>query len=202
MKKPEIHDIIKVLNEQKFVVFTEPYSVNLGGIRAKDNESNKFNDWLYAFYYTEDDCLSFEIVEGTTDAGLYFRKNLANKDGTAIIQHGKQYRGVYQLQDPNKNPELRGHKGQKAFRQIKEMDYWRDNDEDHFLNFEGDTFRGIAYTNGHYMGTFGNNVGKWSAGCWGSTIKNMNDLHVIAQQQIDHGLGDIFSYTLLHEKHF
>jgi hypothetical protein len=202
MNRPTIERIHEVMKESGMVVFDKPFDVTLGAIRTKDNSSNKFNDWLFASFFTENGGIESVIVEGTTDAGLYFRKNLSNINGTAIIQHGKQYRGVYQYQNPKLNPKQRGHKGKEAFRQIKNMDYWRDADRDEYLEFEGETLTEIAYTNGHDMGTLGNNVDKWSAGCWGSTERNMDLLYLMALKQIENDLGDKFSFALLHENMF
>lgn len=202
MKQPSITEIISVMKSNDFVVFDKPFDVNLGAIRTKDNKSNKFNDFAFAFCDNGRGSLLYYIIPATTDAGLYYRKNPINKKGTAIIQHDKQYRGVYQLQDPTKDKRLRGHRGQKAFKQIKQMQYWRDINMDEYLDFTGKTYKQNAATNGHYMGTLGKNVDKWSAGCWGSTISNMNKLYRIAEFQINHGLGDKFSFTLLHENSF
>ncbi len=199
MKKPTLEQIQNTLVLNNFKVFTEPYSCNLGGIRTKDNAANTFNDWLYCFYYNEKKELAGVVIPGTTDAGVYYREHPMNKNGTAIIQHNKQYRGVYQLQDPNKNPKQLGHNGQKAFRQIKPMDYWRDNDKDAILESGGKTYTEIGFTNGHYMGTVGVNVGNWSAGCWGSTVVNLNTLFAIADRQVNKLGSDIFSFTLIHE---
>jgi len=202
MNRPSIEKIHDVMRENGMKVFETPFSVTLGGIRTKDNASNKFNDWLFASYFTKKGGISAVIVEGTTDAGLYYRLNPSNIEGTAIIQHGKQYRGVYQYQNPELNPKQRGHKGKEAFRQIKEMDYWRDPDRNKYLDFKGKTFTEKAFTNGHDMGTLGNNVDKWSAACWGATEENMDLLYMQALIQIEHGLGDIFSYAMLHENQF
>ncbi len=201
MTQPDICQIIKVLNEKNFKVFQDPFDVNLGGIRTKDNASGKFNDWLFAFCYDDDDNLIFKIVPGTTDAGLYYRFYPMHVDGTAIIQHDVQHRVAYQLQDPKKDGK-RGHRGQKAFRQVKKMLYWRDANRDKYLDFDGTEQNEIFATNGHFMGTVGNNVGKWSAGCWGAIVENMEKLFSVCQRQIDAGLGDRFSFTLLHENDF
>lgn len=202
MNKPTIEQIKNAMNRAGMVFFTAPYSVTLGAIRTKDNTANTFNDWLFAHFYGKDGKSVFAIVPGTTDAGLYYRLNPMNVEGTAIIQHGKQYRGAFQLQDPKKNPEQRGHRGQKAFRQIKPLDYWRDADRDKYLDFEGETQTDIFFTNGHYMGTRGVTVDKWSAGCWGSIEKYMNQLFAVCEGQISAGLGDVFSFALLHENDF
>ena len=82
------------------------------------------------------------------------------------------------------------------------MDYWRDNDKDNYLEFIGPTYTENARTNGHDMGTVGEDVGKWSAGCWGAIKKLMQLLYDLGWEQVDAGLGDIFSYALLHETDF
>lgn len=210
MTKPTCAEIAAVLKKIGFVVFENNYSVNFGGIRTACNVSNEFNDWLYAFYYLHGKIVGV-VVPGTTDPGLYYRINPMKKKGTAIIVHNKQYRGVYQLQDPalelqkpkaERDTSIVGHKGKKAFRQIGAMEYWRDDNRDKYLEFSGDIEKGIANTNVHYMGTLGKNVDKWSAGCPGSTVSNMNKIYAIADKQIEMGLGDKFSFTLLTEEFF
>jgi hypothetical protein len=136
------------------------------------------------------------IIEGTTDAGLYYRTHPMHPDGTAIIQHGVQHRGAYTYMEKG------GHRGQEAFRQTGPMKYWRDADRDIYLEFEGPTETANYATNGHDMGTVGENVHTWSAGCWGSTNENMDLMYLIAKIQVAHGLGNKFSYAMLHENMF
>jgi hypothetical protein len=202
MNKPTLERIIEVSKALNFKVFTDPFDVNLGFIRTLDNEAETFNDWLFAYYRDKNNKLIGEVVAGTCDAGMYYRINPINKKGTAIIQHGVQHKKVYQLQDPKLNKSLPGHKGQKAFRQIRPMAYWRDNNKNVKLDFKGEVFMENGATNGHYMGTVGKKVGTWSAGCWGTTVKELDKIFAIAQVQIDNKLGDVFSLTALHEEHF
>lgn len=202
MNIPTLEEIKQATLRKKMVVFTRPFDVNLGGLRTKDNTSGLFNDWVFAYYHDENGNVVGRVVAGTTDAGIYYRNKPLNKDGTAIIVHDRQHRGVYQLQDPAKNKNHVGHKGRKAFRQIKDMAYWRDNDRDSVLDFGGKIYIQNGATNGHYMGTVGKKVEQWSAGCWGATEMNMNIIYGVAQKQIDNGLGDVFSYTLLYEPTF
>ena len=194
--KPTFEQIIAATKKIGGVIFTSNYSVNFGGWRTADNSSNKFNDYLYAFYYLDGKLIG-EIIPASTDAGLYYRINPIKRIGTAIIVHDKQYRGVYQLQDPALDKSLRGHKGRKAFRQIADMSYWRDSNRDIYLDFTGIIDVGIANTNVHYAGTLGNNVDKWSAGCPVAIEHELNKIFAIADVQISKGLGDIFSFTLL-----
>ena len=201
MQKPTFEQIVLAIKSIGGVVFTTNYSVNLGAVRTSDNESNTFNDWIYAFYYLDGKIVG-EIVPGTTDPGLYYRINPMKRVGTAILVHDRQYRGVYQLQDPKLDSSLRGHKGRKAFRQIKEMAYWRDDNRDKYLDFGGDVEISISNTNLHYMGTLGKQVNKWSAGCPGAAEKELDKIFAIGDKQIEMGLGDKFSFTLLSEKGF
>lgn len=202
MKKPSIDVIHRVMKDKGMVVFSSPFSVTLGAIRTNDNLSNKFNDFLFASYWDDKSILHSHILPGTVDAGLTSRLKPSNKKGVAIIQDGKQYRGVYEYQNPLVYKGDLGHKGKEAFRQIGEMDYWRDNDLDKLLEGGSNPETGINFTNGHDMGTLGNKVNGWSEGCWGSTEQNMDKLYNFAKIQIDAGLGRIFSFALLHENDF
>ena len=202
MERPTIRRIHEVMINNGMKVFETSYSVTLGWIRTGDNLSNKFNDWIFASLFTPDNGILSTVFEGTTDAGLFYRLNPINIDGTAIIQHGHQMRGVYQYQNPDLNEDHLGHKGQEAFRQVGNMLYWRDADRDKYLEFDGEEFEDNFATNGHDMGEVGNNVNKWSAGCWGSIKTNMDILYEMAKIQIKNGLGDKFSLATLHENMF
>lgn len=196
MVKPTIKEIRTVMLKLRMAVFTKPFDMTLGAVRTKDNKANTFNDWLFMFYYDATGKLCGIVEKGTTDAGLYYRMNPMQIDGTAIIQHDVQHRGAYTYM------EVGGHKGQEAFRQTSDMLYWRDANRDVYLNFTGRTIRAIFNTNGHDMGSVGNLVNQWSAGCWGSTQKVMDKFYLLAKLQIKYGLGAKFSFALLHENSF
>lgn len=215
MKKPEISSIIAALKKLEFKVFTKPFSMNLGSIRTNDNVENTFNDWHYMFYYDLSGALVYVIIPGTTDAGLTYRLSPMNKAGFPIIKHNMQYQGAFEYQNPPVNnaklkkegkPLELGHNGKRAFRQMKPLHYWRDNDKNAYLGkgknnpqFESlPTEISIANTNGHDMGA-GAKVNNWSAGCWGAHAKEMEKLYKLAELQIAKGLGKGFTYTMLHE---
>lgn len=202
MKKPSIEKIHEVMRSNGMTVFSQPFSVTLGGIRTKDNIANTFNDWLFASYFDEQGKINAVIVPGTTDAGLTARLKPTNPKGTCIIKHGIQHRGVYMLQNPSKFEDDRGHKGKEAFRQIKPMKYWRDNDRDKILETGSLEETTLSFTNGHDMGTLGKEVNNWSEGCWGSTEKNMQLLYDMGWLQFEKGLGRHFSFAMLHENMF
>jgi len=196
MTKPTIEQIKETMLSLGMKVFTEPFDMTLGGIRTKDNASGKFNDWLFMLYHDEDGGFKGIVEPGTTDAGLFYRLNPLNVDGTAIIQHSVQHKGCYTYMATG------GHKGQEAFRQTGLMKYWRDADRDTYLEFDGKEFTAIYNTNGHDMGKVGNEVGQWSAGCWGSTNLIMDKFYNLAKIQIEEGHGKVFSFAMLHESDF
>ena len=195
MKAPLILEIHEVMKGADMVIFDRPFSITLGGIRTKDNLSEAFNDFHFASMFTPAGNLVSAIIEGTTDAGLYYRKNPLNVDGTAIIKHGVQHRGAYTYMEEG------GHRGQEAFRQTGDMEYWRDADRDKYLEFDGESFVDNFATNGHDMGSR-ENVGKNSAGCWGAHNTNMEILYHLAKVQIKNGVGAGLSYAMLHENMF
>jgi hypothetical protein len=201
MKRPELQLIKDRMILLGMTVFTQPFDMTMGGIRTKDNEANTFNDWLFMMSHDDEGSLFGVIEKGTTDAGLYYRLNPMNVDGTAIIEHGVQHRGAYEYQNPKEDGK-RGHRNQEAFRQVASMSYWRDADRDKYLEFDGETETGNFYTNGHDMGTVGKNVDKWSAGCWGSVEKSMHKFFGLARLQIYMKHGTKFSFALLHETNF
>jgi len=182
--------------EQGMKVFSRPFDCTLGWIRTNDNKSGKFNDWIFMSHPTPKGGINSIIIPGTTDAGLYYRLNPMHVDGTAIIQHGKQFRGAFTYMEKG------GHRGQEAFRQTGGLDYWRDINRDEYLDFENPQENMIFNTNGHDMGTVGDNVGKWSAGCWGAVNENMDLLYAMAKVQKAHGYGSKFSLATLHENMF
>lgn len=196
MNKPTIQKIKEIMLKNGMKVFNAPFDMTLGGIRTKDNKSETFNDWLFMIYHDQSGNLQGIVEKGTTDAGLYYRKNPLNIDGTAIIQHGVQHRGCYTYMEKG------GHKGQEAFKQTGLMKYWRDADRDEYLEFDGKELTGIFATNIHDMGTTGVTVGKWSAGCQGSTQAIMDKFYNLAKLQAKNGHGAQFSYALLHENMF
>lgn len=201
MKKPTLEQIVDVMRSKEMRIFTSPFNMNLGGIRTCDNKSEEFNDWLFMFYNDDKGKLCGIVEAGTTDAGLYYRKNPMNIEGTAIIASSFQTLGVYEYQNPAVDGKL-GHKGQEAFRIVKPIQMRRDPDRDDYLEENGEVFLGLFATNGHDMGEVGKRVDKWSAGCWGSIKKVMDKFFELAKLQVKNGHGTRFSYTMLHEKDF
>lgn len=196
MKAPTIQQIHKVMRAKGMKVFSTPYDCTLGWIRTKDKVQNTMNDWIFMSYPTEGGGIVSVVIPGTSDAGLYYRLNPMHVDGTAIIQDGKQYRGAFTYMEKN------GHFDQEAFRQTGLLDYYRDDNEDKYLDPINPEYGKNHSTNGHDMGGNLEYVGKNSAGCWGSLNKLMDELYKMARVQVAHGLGSKFSLATLNESMF
>ena len=175
-----------------------PYYPNLFGIRSKENIPNAFNDLIGAIYYngTTWDML---LVEGTTDAGLYWQQNPMNINGTAVIIPG-QYKNCYKVGL---------HTGYKAYQQVGVMNYIRDNNKDKVLDLLYKVvgfkkYREIAATNLHHASNTSTSsvVDKWSAGCQVvAGIVNFGKLLGLGERWVTlNPTKNLFNYTLFEEQ--
>lgn len=166
----------------------KPFNLNIVAVRNKeDKHSNGFNDTLYIVWKNRNHWNKLEMA-CTTDAGKYYRENLMNEKGTAIIQHPQQIKGGL------KNGL---HKGRTALEQAKPFKYWRDNDEDVELNLSGKTYYVDASTNIHNASKDSRVVGKWSAGC--PVIANEADYELLTyvREQAEKFWGKYFTFTII-----
>lgn len=172
------------------------YNLNIFGIRNSDLQSSKFNDIVGVTYKVDGKWKLFK-ADATTDPGTYYRTNLMNVDGTAIMAPD-QYRGAYTIGM---------HRGKyEALRQKKPMKYWRDSNHDGKLDLGGKVWEEIAYTNIHRAtaatGGVSLETSNFSAGCqviasqpkW---VEFMN----LAYKARDI-FGSSFTYTLFTEPQF
>ena len=172
MNTPELKDILKVLANKNHKIFNNgvPYNLNIGGIRTKDMDSNKFNDWIYCFYKDEYKEQKIHCWPATTDPGLYYLRYPLYKKGTAILAPG-QYPGCWRLGL---------HKGKyKALVQIGNVKVYRDGNRDDKYDYDESSAEwGMFVINIHRTSKWGivNYVNRFSAGCrclkiqeiWGS----------------------------------
>lgn len=152
-----VFDIIDAMSAQGHKVFRGLYDLNLVGIRTADDRSNTFNDFMLVFYADGSSWAWFPFPI-TTDPGLYWRQNLANVDGTAILADG-QHRAMWKLGK---------HRGRyDALVQNKPVPVYRDADQDGVLDFDVPQQVGEFGINMHRANEERRSVqvDKWSAGC-------------------------------------
>lgn len=176
------------------------YNVNLWGIRSEDLETDEYND-VIGISWQHKGKVYHHVFKATTDPGLYYMKNPMSVNGSALMVHNQQYQGALMAgkHNPGKPTE------HQAFRQIKPMKYWRDNDRNNYRDVEkGKIYEAIYYTNLHsrqpnkaMLAT----IGKTSAGC--QVVQSPKDFHSILIPIRDKAVsnwGPTFTYTLFFER--
>lgn len=93
---------IKNIARQKgYLIFKEPYKLNIWGVRSTNEEPNKFDDELHVFFkipvgQTTLTKWKHYVFKCTTDPGTYWLKNPMAPNGTAILAPN-QYVNVYKI---------------------------------------------------------------------------------------------------------
>lgn len=190
-----LQDIVKSLKAQGYVVYTQPYKLNVVGIRSADETSLYFNDKIAFFWYDDQGRLTGKIAPATTDPSVYYlRDNPMNPRGTAILKSG-QYIDAYKIGS---------HRGNyTALVQSKPVTVIRDNDRNDLLNFFAETQTGLFGINIHRSSYGKANslvIGPDSAGC--QVFQNPEDFlqMMSAAQTSSSKYGNNFTYTLLDER--
>ncbi len=200
MKKYRIQAIEKALADLGHKHFRMgSYNLNLIAIRADTSKSDQFDDMFVLDFYDEFGNRKVYYMPCTTDPGKHWLLNPMNANGCIITCPG-QYRQAFRIGL---------HKGYPALRQIRAMEYVRDNNRDNKLDFslmevKANRFWDICYTNIHRASKkwLLRLIGKYSAGC--CVIQSVDDFEDIlmyyCQQQVKYGKGEKFTYTLIEEK--
>jgi hypothetical protein len=187
---PKIIEQAKALG---YVVFEGEMDLNLIGVRSSRIVPNKFNDKIYVCYMKggvwQEHC--FPI---TTVAGSYWLQNPSRAEGTAVVVHDRQYRSVWSIGL---------HRGQyEALTQTGEITVWRDGNKDKKVDYGGEEYAGYFGINAHRSNRNhqSQSVDKWSAGCQVfANPSHFSAFMSLCRAQVSAGLGDKFSYTLIHE---
>lgn len=170
----------------------------LVGIRSEEDTPDIFDDKFYLYIDGK-----FQLVtSGTTNPGLSilrggFKKY--NKQGAAILKSDKLYLDVYKYTD---GKEVRLHRGKMvALRQVRNMEYYRDNDLNSKANESGQLYTGNWSTNFHFNSynlkeqkNLRFTIGDWSAGC--QVANNLKDYLAILELCKP---AEAVSYALLKE---
>lgn len=191
-----------IFSEKGYKFFTEPFDMNVFGIRSSNVVAGEFDDYVGVEYVNGDHDEKLFLFKATTDSGLKYLLNPLHLKGAAILLEG-QHLGAYKIGIHGRTWASGGY---EAMEQVSPMEYVRDNNKNNIL---GDSvavpFSGILKTNIHRASKWEilDKIGGYSAGC--QVIQDPEDFKVfmaICKQQIEHGLGNSFSYTLLNEKDF
>ena len=191
--RKDLRNIINALKDKGYVVYDQPYQLNIVGVRNEQSQPNKFDDQLYVFYKDENWNWILKEYPITTDTGTFWLLNPMSSLGTAMLKEG-QYIDAYK----------QGlHKGQyTALVQDKPVTTYRDYDRNAVFDFGQKETTGNYGINIHKAGADSQNVDKWSAGC--QVFQKSEDFQEFMQLTDKHksNYGNKYTYTLLDERSF
>jgi hypothetical protein len=190
---PMLQSILKAMARKNYVVYQEPYKLNIVGVRSKSTTPNSFDDTINVFYKDDAGNWIFKSYPATTDPGSSYLNTPLNQKGTAILKPG-QYVNSHKIGL---------HRNQyTALVQQRPVTVMRDANRDNVLDFtSGKEDTGLFGINLHRASQTGTTktVGKYSAGC--QVFSNINDFNEFLQMCEKHRgkYGNNFTYTLLIE---
>ena len=155
-----VQTLISVFKEKGYKLFTDPYKLNIVGVRTADPQPNKFDDHILVFFRDQKDKWHYAEFPATTDPGTYWLQNPMNPGGTAILKEG-QYVDAYAMGL---------HRGQypALVQKNKPVTILRDYDRNAILDFGShDESTGFFGINIHRANSSGSTlaVNLYSAGC-------------------------------------
>jgi hypothetical protein len=180
-----------ILKNNDYVLYTDPFRLNIVGLRSKNTVANRFDDEIHIFYKNENMKWEYYVFPCTTDPGTYWLNNPAYEEGTASLPQG-QYVDTYAIGM---------HRGKyEALVQVKALTVIRDYDRDAYLDFNNGTRQtGLFGINIHRAESTGTTkyVDKYSAGC--QVFQNAEDFSTFMKLANQHRqrYGNLFTYTLL-----
>lgn len=187
----DLRNLMKALKDKDYVIYDQPFQLNIVGVRNAESQPNKFDDQLYVFYKDENWNWVLKEYPITTDTGTFWLLNPMSSLGTAMLKEG-QYIDAYK----------QGlHKGQyTALVQDKPVTTYRDYDRNAVFDFGQRETTGNYGINIHKAGADSQNVDKWSAGC--QVFQKSEDFQEFMQLTDKHkaNFGNKFTYTLLDER--
>jgi hypothetical protein len=198
MKNLTLQNIVKTMKQKGYIVYTQPYRLNVVGIRnTSPVNQNSYDDKIAFFYYDDKGNLQGRICVGTTDPSTFFLKNPMGEGGAAILKGG-QYVDTYKI-------DYHRGKYEALCQRLKKVRVIRDNDRDgltNFLNAEEDGFFGINIHKSTATKNDKTLIGRDSAGC--QVFQNNNDFYEMMRLARISGskYGNKFTYTLLDDKDY
>jgi hypothetical protein len=196
-KMDRLNEIIKTMKSKGYVIYTQPYKLNIVGVRNGMNTSINFDDELAFFYYDDSGRLSGKVCPATTDPSIFYLKDpmVSVRDkGTAILKSG-QYIDTYKIDWHGSTSKYLA-----LCQRLRPVIVIRDNDRNDLLNFFADTESGFFGINIHRASRNKNNVaeiGPDSAGC--QVFQNEADFDEMMRLAniSSERYGNVFTYTLI-----
>ena len=189
-----ISRIRHIARRKGFLIFKEPFKLNIWGIRSRSIEPNQFDDELHVFFKQKKGLSpwTYFVFKITTDPGTYWLKNPMHPQGTAMLAEG-QYVDTYKIARHRE-------KYYALCQRLKKVKVIRDYNRNALLDFyNGKPDYGMFGINVHRARKTGitYTVDNHSAGC--QVFQQASDFNffmkLCEKHKINH--GNKFTYTLI-----
>jgi hypothetical protein len=195
LKSSEINQLIRFMRSQNYIVYDQPYRLNIVGYRSNSTKPNAFDDFIFTFYKNKDNKWEGFESPATTDTGTYWLNNPMNSKGSALLKEG-QYRDAYKI-------DLHAGKYKAVCQRLGKVTVYRDYNRDAVLDFDnGREETGMFGINIHRASSQGTTkyVDKYSAGC--QVFSDADDFNKFMQlaEESRNRYGNKFTYTLIDER--
>lgn len=187
--------IRNIAAQRGFRIYTEPFKLNIWGVRSKNTTPNKFDDELHVFFTTKTGILrkwAYFVFKITTDPGTYWLRNPMHPQGTAMLAPG-QYVDTYKIARHRE-------KYYALCQRLKKVRVIRDYNRDSLLDFNNGRFDiGMFGINVHRARRTGTTytVDDHSAGCQVfQQAKEFNFFMKLCEKHREL-YGNVFTYTLI-----
>jgi len=222
-KAKEVDRMIRYLKSQNYEVYEKPYQLNIVGVRNKVKDSgtitNKFDDWCWVFYKTDQGQWDLRKYSITTSPGFNPRSTLLPNgpggSGVAMLAYG-QYRNKWKLGYHQKRTGKPGGKinektGQPA-PEHRALCYattahirQAPNGQQYLIPGQGQIITGAIGINIHHSSDSGTSpaVFNWSEGCQVFAQRQQHDefIRLCDQHVLKTSIGT-FTYTLIPQREF
>lgn len=194
---PTITTLLQTLSFKKYRIYDreDGFDLNIVGVRTHGRTPGRFDDFVTVFYRANGEWI-LNVFPATTDPGAYWLDHPLSPLGAAILKEG-QYLRCYQIGK---------HKNRyKALVQRSEVTVIRDFDRDGELDLDsGREETGWFGINIHRASLRNRSidVGRWSAGCQVIADPRQFDLFIDLCEEGRRAWGNVFTYTLLHQRDF
>jgi len=195
LKPSEINTLVKYMKSKNYIVYEDPYKLNIVGLRSNITKPNSFDDFIFAFYKNKDNKWEGYESPATTDTGTYWLQNPMASKGSALLKEG-QYKDTYAI-------DLHRGKYKAVTQRLGNVTVYRDYNRDAVLDFKnGKEETGMFGINIHRANSTGTTkfVDKNSAGC--QVFANADDFAKFMQmaEESKNRYGNKFTYTLIDER--
>ena len=190
-----INKLKHIAKSNGYVIYDEPYRLNIWGVRSPSTTPNSFDDEIHVFFIKEDGGWEHQVFKCTTDPGTYWLKNPMNPQGTAMLSTG-QYLDAYKIAKHR-------NKYYALCQRLKKVSVIRDYNRNAILDFyNGKLETGMFGINIHRARRSGKTfkVDNHSAGC--QVFQNASDFEYFMRLCEMHKKihGNVFTYTLIDKR--